>query len=103
MRNPEKHKKNLALEWNNEEEDTFPTHSRSSHVLGPRLKVTKPAPVRAPRRAEAPPAADVLAMREPGPPPKISLRNSQPASWDHLKKLERLPNLRAPYQYKTHR
>ncbi|MDW8355078.1 MAG: hypothetical protein RMK57_11160 [Bryobacterales bacterium] len=103
MRNPEKHKKNLALEWNNEEEDTFPTHSRSAHLLGPRVKVTKPAPVKGPRRNQTSSQPDVLAMREPGPPPKVSLRHSQAASWEHLKKLERLPNLRAPYQYKTHR
>ncbi|HXG32701.1 MAG TPA: hypothetical protein VNJ11_05005 [Bryobacteraceae bacterium] len=101
MRNPEKHKKNLVLTW--EEEDSFPTHSRSAHLLGPRVKVTKPVAVKGRSGNPAPPKADVLAMREPAPPARITIKQSQPASWDHLKKLERLPNLRAPYQYKAHR
>jgi hypothetical protein len=101
MRNPEKHKKNLVLAW--EEEDAFPTHSRSAHLLGPRLKVTKPVAVKGGSRNPTWPKVDVLSMREPAPLGKITIKQSQPASWDHLKKLERLPNLRAPYQYKTHR
>ena len=103
MANLEKHKKNPALEWMEAEENNVPTHSRSSRVLGSYIKIGKPAPKKFRSAAAEPPPAkpDESMLREPGPAPKLTSKNSQLGSWEHQRKLERLPKLRAPYQYKN--
>jgi hypothetical protein len=103
MANLEKHKKSLVSEWLEEEESTVPTHSRSTHVLGSYIKIPKPVTkkFRPNIPDQKPPERDVSLAREPGPPPKLSTKHSQLASWEHQKRLERLPKLRAPYQYKS--
>ncbi len=103
MANLEKHRKNLALEWMEAEESNVPTHSRSSRVLGSHIKTGKAVPKKFRPTVAEPPAAkpDESMLREPGPAPKLTSKNSQLASWEHQRKLERLPKLRAPYQYKN--
>jgi hypothetical protein len=103
MANLEKHKKNLVSEWLEAEESTVPTQSRSTRILGSYIKIQKPIsrkfrqnlPDRKPQKP------DVSLLREPAPPPKQTAKSSQLASWEHQRKLERLPKLRAPYQYKN--
>lgn len=105
MANVEKHKKNLALEWLEEKETIPPSHSRSSRVLGAYVKANKPAPKKFRPKVlqQEDSKPDVALMREPGPPPKLETKHSQYASWERQRKLERLPQLRAPYQYKSNR
>jgi len=98
--NVEKHKRNPLQEWMESEEGTTPSRSRSSHLLGEYVKIQKPAAkkVRTPAalnpKAAVPPKPDLALAREPATPAKTTAKQSQAASWDHLKKLERLPNLR---------
>ena len=99
MANLEKHKKNLNLGWLEGEDNLVPTHSRSSKVLGSYLKIPKP-PERKPRpnpavRAEVKPEPPM--MREPSLPLKAEEKHSQASSWEHLKRVDRLSKLRAPY------
>jgi hypothetical protein len=99
MANLEKHKKNLSQEWTEAEESTLPAQSRSSHVLGAYIKIPK-AVSRKGRRAA--PAARVAKpepalAREPAPPSKAEEKPSQASSPGHLRKLNRLPKLRAPF------
>ncbi len=103
MANLEKHKKSLASEWLEAEESTVPTHSRSTHVLGSYIKIPKPVSkkFRQPVPEQKPAKPDASLLREPGPPPKLSTKSSQTASWEHQRRLGRLPKLRAPYQYKS--
>jgi len=103
MANLEKHRKNPVFEWMEAEESNVPTHSRSSRVLGSYIKIEKPAPRKfRPSVTGQPPAKpDESVLREPGPAPKLASKNSQLASREHQRRLERLSNLRAPYQYKS--
>lgn len=104
MANSQKHKKNLAMEWLEAEDSAVPTHSRSSHLLGSYVKISKPLPKKKSRpavRNQKPSKADPSLAREPGSPPKSSEKHSQSASWERQRKLERLTQLRAPYQYKN--
>ena len=99
MANPEKHKKNPVLEWLEADESDVPASPRSGHVIGAYVKIPKQLAKRSkvmPPRPAAP-KPDLSLAREPAAPPKPAARHSQLASWDHLKKLERLPQLRAPY------
>jgi len=102
MANPRKYSKNPILEWLDEEEGQAPTRSRSARALSPYVKIPK-APAGKSRRPPVvpPPAKPEPALaREPGGPALPAARQSQPASFDHLLKLSRLPRLRAPYDYK---
>ena len=103
MANSEKHKKSLSVEWLEAEDSLVPTHSRSSHVLGSYIKIGKPAArkFRQPLPEQKPATPDATLLRDPGQPVKLPSNSSQSASWEHQKKLERLPKLRAPYQYKN--
>ena len=100
MANLEKHKKNLALE---QQESILPSHSRSSRVLGAHLKATKPVlrKFRPKVSKQEDPKPEVSLMREPAPPPRLEPKHSPSASWEHQRRLERIPQLRAPYQYKA--
>jgi hypothetical protein len=101
MANQGKHPKNPVVEWLEGEEGTVPASSRSSHVLNAYIKKSKSAAKKYRSAAVAVPAkADVLQLRDPGPAPKAEPKPSQAASWDHLRKLDRLTQLRAPYNYK---
>jgi hypothetical protein len=103
MANQGKHPKNAVAEWLEGEEGTVPASSRSSHVVNAYIKKSKPA-VRKYRAAAvaAPVKADAPQLRDPSPEPKAKAKPSQAASWDHLRKLDRLTQLRAPYSYKNH-
>jgi hypothetical protein len=100
--NLEKHKKNLVLEWLDAEESTVPAQPRSTHILGSYIKIQKPITKksRPPVVEQAQTKIDPANFREPGIPPNVELKSTPAASWEHQKKLERLPNLRAPYKYK---
>ena len=103
MANQGKHKKSPAMEWLDGEENTVPTNSRSSHLVDSYIKKKKPT-VRKFRAAATSAAAeppDALQLREPGAPPKTEARHSPSASLEHQRRVERLPQLRAPYQYKN--
>ena len=97
--NLEKHKKNLIQECLEGVEDVAPAHSRSAHVLKSFVKI--PRPVSRKFRANLPnkpdPAPEPALMREPAPPAKTE-KHSQAAAPDHLRKQERLSQLRAPYK-----
>jgi hypothetical protein len=100
MANLEKHKKNTAMEWLEAEESDVPTHPRSRHVIDSYVKNRKVAARRSrpARPKEAAQKPEVSLMREPAPAAK-SGRPSPLSSADHLRKLGRRPQLRAPYQY----
>ena len=99
--NTGKHKKGQVQEWL-EWDEMVPSHSRSAHLLAEYIKLRRPAArkfrSRLPDRAAPMPAAAL--MRDPAPPIKTALRNSQAASWEHLQKMQRLVPLRAPFPYK---
>ena len=102
MANQGKHKKSPLVDWMEGEDSTVPTKSRSSHVVNSYIKKSKVA-VRKFRKAVAaqlPQKTEPALVREPGPSPKLEANTSQTASWEHQKRLERLPQLRAPYQYR---
>jgi len=103
MANQGKHRKNPVLEWLEEEDGTVPTSSRSAHLVDAYIKRTKPVvrKFRAVAPPPPPPAPDPLQLREPGPPPKIEVKHTPSGAPEHLRKLDRLPRLRAPYQYKS--
>jgi hypothetical protein len=102
MANQGKHKKSTVLDWMEGEDETVPTKSRGSHVVDSYIKKSKVALKRSSRPAAAsvPEKPEAALLREPAPQPKIDLKHSQAASWERQRRLERLPQLRAPYQYK---
>jgi hypothetical protein len=100
MANLEKHKKSDLREWlEATENSTVPAQSRSSHVLGAYIKIPKAVPKK--RRSQvldgAPAKPEPALMREPSPPVKLEEKRSQPSSPEHLRKVARLPKLRAPF------
>jgi hypothetical protein len=101
MANQEKHLKNPVVEWLEGEEGTVPASSRSSHVVNGYIKKSKSAAKKyRPAAVAAPAKADAPQLRDPGPQPKAEAKSSQAASWDHLRRVDRLTQLRAPYSYK---
>jgi len=96
----EKHKKNLVREWLVADEETVPAHPRGLDAQEARLKVRKP-PVpgkfRQPRSVLPAPKPEPAQIREPAPPARTIEKPSQATSREHLLKLERLPQLRAPF------
>jgi len=104
MANPKKHKRNLVSEFLVDDDAGEPVQLRSVHLTGDRDKAAKAAP----RRARPSVAAglarkpDPALVREPAPP-KLGERASQAHSPEHLRKLQRLPKLRAPYSNPGHR
>lgn len=102
MANPEKHKKNPLLEWLGDEETELGAQARSSRVVGGAGKTQKAvAKKSAVAAAPAPAKPDPALMREPAPPAKLNERPSQASAPEHLRKLRRLPRLRAPVTYPT--
>ena len=102
MANQGKHRKNPVAEWLGGEEGTVPTQSRGAHVVDSYIKKNKPTLKKYRPKAKDNTASkmEVPLFREAGPPPKAETKSTQPASFEHLRKLERLGSLRAPYQYK---
>ena len=103
MANQGKHKINPALEWLLGDENPVPTKSRSSHLVNSYIKKRAPAVKKSrPSVASVVPAkSDISLLREPGAPPAAPPKQSQTASPEHQRKLGRLKQLRAPYQYKN--
>jgi hypothetical protein len=99
MANPQKHKRNLIDEWPEGEEGAIPAQSGGAHRAGAGAKAPKSVPRRpkivAYNRNELKPEAALA--REPAPPLKLARKHSQPSSPEHLRKLQRLPQLRAHY------
>ncbi|MGD0201220.1 MAG: hypothetical protein ABSD27_10775 [Bryobacteraceae bacterium] len=95
MANLEKYKRNLVSDWLEGEERAVPPPARSA----PKVKAV-------PRKFRTPPAngqtakPDPALMREPAPPSRLDEKHSQASSPEHLRKLQRLSKLRAPYQPK---
>jgi hypothetical protein len=91
------------MDWLEGEENTVPTKSRGSHVVDSYLKKSKVTlkKFRPAAAGAAPPKPDASLLRDPAPPAKAESKASQSASFDHQRRLERLSQLRAPYQYKS--
>jgi hypothetical protein len=104
MANQGKHKTSPAREWLDGDESTVPTQSRSSHLVDSYIKKNKPT-VRKFRTAVAaasPAAPDSPRLREPGPAAKAEAKHSPATSLEHQRRVERMPQLRAPHQYRNH-
>ena len=99
MANLQKHKTNLLQEFLEDDEAGEPVRVRSVHVTGAQGKAAKPAPRRArpPVAAGAPAKPEPALVREPAVRPKPEERTSQASSPEHLRKLQRIPKLRASY------
>ena len=99
MANPEKHKRDLVSEFLGDDDAGEPMQLRSVHLTGARGKAAKAVP----RRARPPVTAaqaqkpDPALAREPALPLRPEDKTSQAHSPEHLRKLQRLPKLRAPY------
>ena len=102
MANQGKHRKNPVMEWLDEDANTVPTKSRGSHVVDSYIKKGKAIlkKFRTPVTVASSQKGDALSLRDPAPP-KPEIKPSQAASWEHQKRVERLSQLRAPYQYKS--
>ena len=100
----EKHKKNLIQEWMEAEESSVPARPRGSDQAESREKIRKP-PVAGKARLlrPSPPAAkpEPALIREPAAAPRTQEKHSQAASREHLLKLERLSQLRAPFSFRS--
>jgi len=100
MATPEKHKKNLLLEWLGEDELELGAQARSPRIVGGGSKPQKVTSRKPPVPVAAPPKPDpALLLREPSPPPKLQERTSPASAPEHLRRLQRLPRLRAPVTY----
>jgi hypothetical protein len=103
MANRGKHTRSPLADWLEEEDGTTPTKSRGAHVVDLYIKRGKPAvkKLRRPAAAAEQPKPEPALAREAAAPAKPDAKSSQSASWDHLRRMERLPQLRAPYQYRA--
>jgi hypothetical protein len=100
MANLGKHKRNLVSEFLGGDEAAEPAQSRSVHLTVVAGKAAKGAvrrvrPFVSNGQAQRP---DVALIREPALPSRMDDKTSQASSPEHLRKLQRLPKLRAPYQ-----
>lgn len=102
MANLEKHKRDLSDEWQEGEGAAAPAQSGKLHVVASGGKAV-PRRLRLPvqNRPEAKP--DPALIREPASPPKLDEKHSQASAPDHLRRLQRIPKLRAPYAPKSNR
>jgi hypothetical protein len=105
MANPLKHKRNLIDdEWPEGGEGAVPAQSGGAHRLGAQGKAAKAVPRRRSLvRNGNTVKPDAALVREPAVSPKPEERHSQASSPEHLRKLQRLPKLRAPYPPKAGR
>jgi hypothetical protein len=95
--NPEKHKQDLIEEWL--EGDAGDTPPQSGIHPAPVSRAAKSVPRRSRRPAapESPARPDPALVREPAPAAKAVAKQSPASSPDHLRRVERIPKLRAPY------
>jgi len=97
MASTEKHKKNPLLEWLAEKDVEAGAQARSPRIVGGSGKSQKVPSRKPPAPMAAPPKPDpALLLREPAPLPKLEDRSSPASAPEHLRKLQRLPRLRAP-------
>jgi hypothetical protein len=98
MANSEKYKKNLVSEFLVDDDAGEPAQLRSVHLTGAQGKAAKAVPRRSrlPVAAARAPKPDPALAREAAPL-KLEDKTSQAHSPEHLRKLQRLPKLRAPY------
>jgi hypothetical protein len=96
MANPEKHKRNLIHEFLGGDETEDAAHERSVHLIG-RAAKSVPRRFRLQVVNGQVKRPDVALAREPGPPPKVEEKHSQASSPEHLRRVQRLAKLRAPY------
>jgi hypothetical protein len=101
----EKHKRNLIEEWPEGEAGVVPAQSGSAHGSGAQGRPVRLLPRRSPPpiQSAVAPKPDTALFREAAPPPKLDEKHSQLSSPEHLRRLERLPKLRAPYSPKSGR
>ena len=99
MANLEKHKRNLVNEFLGDDQAGEPVQLRSVHLTGAQGKAAKAVPRRSrlPIPAGQPKKPEPALTREAALPPKPEGRASQASSPGHLRKLQRLSKLRAPY------
>lgn len=95
MANPEKHKQHLIEEWL--EGDAGETPPQSGIHSAPVSSKSLPRRSRRPVAPESPARPDPALVREPAPAPKAVAKQSPASSPDHLRRVERIPKLRAPY------
>lgn len=103
MANQGKHTRSPLADWLEGEDGTAPTNPRGAHVVGEYIKKGKVAVKKPRKRAAAAGQAqpEPALAREAAPAAKPETKPSQIASWEHLRKMERLGQLRAPYQYRA--
>jgi hypothetical protein len=98
MANLEKFKKNPVAEWLEGEDNDLPSQSRNPHILGDYIKIRKSALGGRARQIPPKEAPKIdLALAREAAPLKVEERHSQAASPEHLRKQERLTQLRAPF------
>jgi len=101
MASPEKHKRDLMDEWQEGDEGDAPAQSGSVHAVAGGGKAV-PRRLRLPVQNRPEEKPDPALIREPAPP-KLDEKHSQASAPDHLRRLQRLPKLRAPYAPKSNR
>jgi hypothetical protein len=95
MANLEKHSRNVLVDWLQGEETGSPAQPRSRRIVGssskPATKKFRPV-----LKAVPEPKPDPALAREPVLPHKVAALPQHSAP-EHLRRLEKLPKLRAPY------
>jgi hypothetical protein len=102
MANSEKHKRDLIDEWQAGDEEAGPGQSGKLHVVASGGKAV-PRRLRLPVQNTPEAKPDPALIREAAPSPKLDEKHSQANAPDHLRKLQRIPKLRAPYAPKSNR
>ena len=95
MAHLEKHSRNLLVDWLQDKEPVSPDQARSRRVSGSSNKIASKG-FRALVKAETKPKPDPALAREPVLPHKAA-GVPQHSAPEHLRKLEKLSKLRAPY------
>jgi hypothetical protein len=102
MANVEKHKRDLIDEWQEGEGEAAPAQSGKLHVVASGGKAV-PRRLKLPVQDRPGVKPDPALIREAAPPPKPDEKHSQASAPDHLRRLQRIPKLRAPYAPKSNR
>ncbi len=103
MANQGKHSRSPLAEWLEGEDEATPTNPRGAHVVGAFIKKGKVAVKKPRKKATAAGQAqpEPALAREAAPAARPETKPSPSASWEHLRKMERLGQLRAPYPYRA--
>ncbi|HWR53338.1 MAG TPA: hypothetical protein VN428_19690 [Bryobacteraceae bacterium] len=99
MANSEKHKRNPIQDWLGEDE--IPAQAKARGAASGKLP--KSGSRRRTAAADEPAKPDPMLMREPSQMPRTDVKTSQASSPDHLRKQQRLADLRAPHSTKPGR